>query len=257
MFVKRLRQEAARQNWFGVAVDLVILIVGVFLGIQVNDWNQSRLDRQKGSDYRQRLAVDIAANNRDFARRKVYYSTVRAFARNALAALDRPVQADPAAFLVNAYQATQIIPSKLRRSTYDEILATGNLENLGDAALRERVVNFYTGVDTVQVTLSNVPEYREHIRAMMPTVAQEAVRTQCPEDISFDDEGNTSTILPTHCAIKIDPAEALRDAGVVRSIPSLRDDLNRLIADLDVKMSLTDNALKLSSKVRRQVIAAN
>lgn len=75
MFVKGLRQEAARQNWFGVAVDLVILILGVFLGIQVNNWNQARLDREKGREFRQRLIGDIEANYRDFERRRIYYST--------------------------------------------------------------------------------------------------------------------------------------------------------------------------------------
>lgn len=257
MFLKRLRQEAARQNWFGVGVDLAILILGVFLGIQVNNWNQARLDRQKGQEYRQRLIADVEANDRDLARRRVYYATVRTFASNALAALDQPAQSDPAAFLVNAYQATQIIPSKLRRSTYDEVLATGNLENLGDAKLRELLANFYIGVDTVQVTLSNVPTYREHIRAVMPTKAQEAVRAQCPEKISFDEEGNTSTVLPTHCAIKIGAAEALRDAQIVRSIPTLREDLNRLIADLDTKIFLSESAQKRDYAVRGQLIAAD
>jgi hypothetical protein len=229
----------------------------VFLGIQVNNWNQVRLDRQKGHEYRQRLIADIEANDRDLGRRLIYYATVRNFASDALVALDRPAQSDPAAFLVNAYQATQIIPSKLRRSTYDEVLATGNLENLGDAKVRELLANFYIGVDTVQVTLSNVPAYREHIRATMPTAAQEAVRAQCPENISFDDQGNASTILPAHCTIKIDPGEALRDTEIVRSIPTLREDINRVIADLDTKMFLSESAQRRGHAVRKQLIAAD
>ena len=257
MFLKRLRQEAGKQNWFGVGVDLVILIAGVFLGIQVNNWNQARIDRQKGHDYRQRLIEDIDANDRSFVRRRIYYSTVRRFASGALAALDRPAQSDPAGFLVDAYQASQIIPTKLRRATYDEILATGNLENLGDAKTRELIMNFYNGVDTVQVTFSNVPPYREHIRSVMPTTAQNAVRTQCPEDIAFDEDGNSSSVLPVQCRITIDQAEAVRDAEIVRSIPTLRDDLNRQIADLDGKLFLVDAAQKRGSSVRRELVAAN
>ena len=257
MFLKRLRQEAGKQNWFGVGVDLVILIVGVFLGIQVNNWNQARLDRQKGHDYRQRLIEDIDANNHSFVRRRIYYSTVRSFATAALAALDRPLESDPAAFLVAAYQASQIIPTKLRRATYDEILATGNLENLGDAKTRELIMNFYNGVDTVQVTFSNVPPYREHIRSVMPTAAQDAVRTQCPESVSFDEDGNTTSTLPAQCKIKIDQADAVRDARIVRSIPTLRDDLNRQIADLDGKLFLVDAAQKRGNQVRKKLVAAN
>ena len=67
MILKRLRAEAERQNWFGVAVDLAILILGVFLGIQVNNWNQTRLDRAEGREYRDRLYFDLESDQRDIA----------------------------------------------------------------------------------------------------------------------------------------------------------------------------------------------
>ena len=52
MILKRMREQAGQQNWFGVAVDLAILILGVFLGIQVNNWNQDRLAKHAGQEYR-------------------------------------------------------------------------------------------------------------------------------------------------------------------------------------------------------------
>ena len=55
MILKRLRNEAGRQNWFGVVVDLAILVLGVFLGIQVSNWNQDRLDRAEGREYREQI----------------------------------------------------------------------------------------------------------------------------------------------------------------------------------------------------------
>lgn len=123
--------------------------------------------------------------------------------------------------------------------------------------LREMMMNFYTSIDTIQVTFSNVPPYREHVRSAMPTGAQDAVRTQCPEDISYDKDGNTSTILPTHCPIQINLSEAVRDGQIVRAIPTFRDDLNRLIADLDSKLFLVDSAMKRSRSTRAQLLSAN
>ncbi|NGX17100.1 hypothetical protein [Wenzhouxiangella sp. XN24] len=33
------------QNWFAVGLDFVIVVVGVFVGLQVQDWNDSRKER--------------------------------------------------------------------------------------------------------------------------------------------------------------------------------------------------------------------
>jgi len=48
MVIRRIRDHVADQNWFAVAVDLGIVVAGVFLGTQVSNWNASRQDRDKG-----------------------------------------------------------------------------------------------------------------------------------------------------------------------------------------------------------------
>ena len=238
MLIRRLREEAARQNWLGVALDLAILILGVFLGMQVNNWNAARLDANKGQDYRARLVVDLEANLKDLDNRRLYYTVTRDHAQAALEALDRPVGESPAKFLVDAYQASQIAPRKLRRFTYDEVISTGNVEILGDARLRNRLANYYTDAATMEVTFDNVPPYREHLRLVMPARAQRAVREQCREVIRVDEDGGSMSTLTKDCAIVFEPRQALADAAAVRAIPSLRSDLTRLIADKDVKLEL-------------------
>ena len=253
MIIRRLRLQAARHNWFGVAVDLAILILGVFLGIQVNNWNQERIERNKGAEYRERLAEDMAANVKDLSDRRAYYSVTRDYAQAALDALDHAQKRDPAAFLVDAYQASQITPRKMRRFTYDEVLSTGNVENLGDAEFREHLANYYSGLATIEITFDNVPPYREHIRTGMPSRAQQAVRTQCAEIIRFDPQGTTVAYLPANCAIRLDPSEAAEDARAVRAIPGIKGDLARLIADLDVKLLLVDTFQKRAGDMRRRI----
>lgn len=238
MLVRRIRREAARQNWLGVTLDLLILILGVFLGMQVNNWNAARLDANKGQDYRARLAADLQSNLKDLDNRQLYYSVTREHAQAALDALDRPVDENPAKFLVDAYQASQISPRKLRRFTYDEVISTGNVEILGDARLRNRLANYYTDAATMEVIFDYVPPYREHLRLVMPARAQRAVRTQCRENVHLDDDGASTSTLTTNCVIAFEPSEALADAAAVRAIPTLRADLTRLIADKDVKLEL-------------------
>jgi hypothetical protein len=45
MIFRRLAQHLREQNWTAIFIEFVLLVVGVFLGIQVANWNQARIDR--------------------------------------------------------------------------------------------------------------------------------------------------------------------------------------------------------------------
>ena len=248
MVLKRLRAEGARQNWFGVAVDLVILILGVFLGIQVSNWNQARLDRAEGGEYRERLYFDLESDQRDLAFRIQYYGQVLAHAQAALAALDRPVSEGPGVFIIHAYEASNHIPQAIRHFTYDEMIASGKAEFLGDRMLRERVANYYVGQATMQRLFDNVPPYRETIRSVLPFSAQAQVLKDCPEVLQTDKFGSVTPRLSDRCRSTMDPRSAERIATEVRAIPNLKWALNRVIADLDQKIW---NARQLSREAER------
>lgn len=254
MVLKRLRAEAARQNWLGVALDLAILILGVFLGIQVSNWNQARLDRAEGREYRSRLYSDLESNQRDLAFRIRYQSQVLAHARAASAALDQPVSADPGRFIIDAYEASNHIPQPIRRSSYDEALASGKAEFLGDPMLRERIANYYVGMATMQRLFDNVPPYRDAIRSALPFAAQAQVLKDCPEVLQTDKYGSVTPRLSDHCKSTMDSRVAEKIAAEVRTIPNLRWALNRVIADLDQKIwnarQLSNEAERLKTQIR-------
>jgi hypothetical protein len=255
MILKRLRAEAARQNWFGVAVDLLILIVGVFLGIQVNNWNQARVDRAEGKEYRDRLYSDLESNQRDLAFRIRYDGQSLAHARAAAAALEQPVGDDPGAFLIHAYEASNHIPQAIRHFTYDEAVASGKAERLGGQLVRERIANYYVGMATMQRLFDFSPPYREAIRSALPFPAQRQVMKDCPEVLAADEYGSVTPRLADHCRSTMDPRLAERIAAEVRTIPNLKWLLNRQIADLDQKIGnarqLSDDAERLKRQIRK------
>jgi hypothetical protein len=51
-----------KHHWGGVLIELVIVIVGVFIGLQVNNWNQARSESRLGQDYVKRLTRDLQEN---------------------------------------------------------------------------------------------------------------------------------------------------------------------------------------------------
>ena len=62
MILRRIREHVTHHNWFAVAVDFVIVVIGVFVGIQASNWNQARIQRQQAREYRAMLLNDLDEN---------------------------------------------------------------------------------------------------------------------------------------------------------------------------------------------------
>ncbi|MEM8601071.1 MAG: DUF6090 family protein [Bacteroidota bacterium] len=58
----RLSQAVREQNWFAVALELGIVVLGVFIGLQVNNWNASRVDRAEERALLLQIQESLAAD---------------------------------------------------------------------------------------------------------------------------------------------------------------------------------------------------
>ena len=47
MILRRFMEHVKDQNWFAVAVELFIVVVGIFLALQADNWKQSVEDADK------------------------------------------------------------------------------------------------------------------------------------------------------------------------------------------------------------------
>ena len=65
MILRRLSQSLKAQDWLAISIEFVLLVAGVFLGIQVANWNQSRafdaLERGHLHNLRAEIDLDIEA----------------------------------------------------------------------------------------------------------------------------------------------------------------------------------------------------
>lgn len=62
MILRRVSAHVKTQNWFAVGVDFVIVVIGVFIGIQVSNWNAAREDRSNETLYLGYLAEDLQSD---------------------------------------------------------------------------------------------------------------------------------------------------------------------------------------------------
>lgn len=236
MVIRRIREHAATYNWFAVAIDIVVVVIGVFLGTQANNWNQARIERAAAADYRREIIDDLKDNEADLASRKAYYEAVRGHAVAALAALEALSAARGEPFLVDAYQASQVWLRPLVRTGYDEMTGAGLTHGLGDRETRSRLTNYYTQIHQFDITALNMTAYRERVRRALPYAVQLAIRTQCGEQVITLLSGGQSATLPDRCAPGLD--QPTIDTAVARLRAADLDlDLTRHIADLDQKLA--------------------
>jgi hypothetical protein len=253
MIFRRVREHVAHHNWFAVAVDLSIVVIGVFLGTQASNWNQARLERQQAREYRAMLLGDLSANFENLRVRKRYYEWVRAEGLATIAALDRPAADLGEKFLIDAYQATQIQPWGLKRNTYDQILSVGAMGGLGNPLLRDEVANYYVSAEVTGANIAALPPYRDVLRRVMPYAVQRAVRLRCAERVAEDNRGAVQIYVPGACTLNLDPATVRQAVKQVRDWPGLSLDLNRWLVDLDQKLLSVDLIARRAEALRKEL----
>jgi hypothetical protein len=64
MILRRLSEHLKAQNWTAVALDFAIVVTGVFIGIQVSNWNDVRREHALERQYLDRLSSDIRLSAR-------------------------------------------------------------------------------------------------------------------------------------------------------------------------------------------------
>lgn len=258
MVLRRISEQAVHHNWFAVAIDFLIVAIGVYLGIQASNWNQARETRAQAREYRAMLQSDLDANLENLATRRRYYGWVRNEALATLADLDRPSAALDQQFLVDAYQATQIQPWALKRNTYDEILSVGAMASLGDPLLRDKIANYYVTSDVTGANIAVIPPYRDIVRRVMPYAVQQAVRARCNERLVQNSRGSVDIILPTGmCELGLDSDTVRRAVIQVHDWPGLALDLNRQLVDLDQKLVSVDAIYRRATALKADLKKAD
>jgi hypothetical protein len=252
MAIRRFRDHVADQNWFAVLIDVGIVVVGVFLGIQASNWNAARIERGELSAYRTQIVGDLIANEQELAERARYYRRVRDHALAAMGAIEgsRP---RGEAFLVDLYQASQVSPIRMERSAYDEMLASGMAKSVGDPAIRRRLSAYYAGTDRLEEATIYSTGYRDWIRREMAMAVQRRMRERCSDVVAMSPDGIETITLPPKCRLELAPEVASRAAQELGDNPELMPEIARHIGDLDIKIARFDRWLQVARDTRRAI----
>ena len=144
MVLRRFAKAIRSQDWFTVFVELVVLIVGVFLGLQVDDWNQRRLDRIEEQYYLDRLGRDL---KRSLIEQEEQLEVAKTKFEDALAIQNVLEAGDLGTMTMDEFEhrigtVRGFASSTLVMATIQELIAGGKASLLQSNELREELAAF-------------------------------------------------------------------------------------------------------------------
>lgn len=147
MLLRRVTEHAKAQNWFAVALDFLIVVVGVFVGIEVANWNQTRQDRQQEQRYYGQLLVDLRTDLETLAQAERLADIHDNAAQLVIDRLggEVPPKASLGRMAKAIHLAGFIFIPHASRGTYDELISTGNLRLLRNSQLKSQIAQYYGG----------------------------------------------------------------------------------------------------------------
>lgn len=219
MFLRRIVENLRTQNWTAVGLDLLIVVIGVFIGTQVSNWNQERIERRETAQ----LLVEVKPALTRFAdfyeAAKSYYATANAYADDAFAGWRRDPRVTDEQFVISAYQAGQIYTWGLNGDIWASIFGSDQLRDIGDSDIRDGLTTLMTvSYDQIDAVVTDTT-YRESVRQVIPEDVQDAIRSRCG-DQSVPQHPQTVR-LPATCDPGLDGARFAEAAEALRAHPAL------------------------------------
>ncbi|WP_297833496.1 hypothetical protein [Thermomonas sp.] len=253
-FIRRTVERLRKHDWTGVIVELMVLVIGVYLGVQASNWNEDWQNERKAADFTQRLQADLSIEAWGWQFQHHYFSQVLDNARRAADALAGDLPLSDEALLVSAYRATQYSEYVHHRATYDELVSTGQIGLIRDPGLRRLAIEVYNTSMFDQLSRDTRDStYRQAFRMLLPHAVQEALAEKCSErDLKDGDYEGIKHMLDYPCATGLPPATIAASAATLRNAPNLLALLRLRIMDLETGLSnFEDNESGIGAGLRR------
>lgn len=237
MIFKRAVAKLRAEDWTAISIELAIVILGVFIGTWVADWNQRRAERREATALILRLRPQLAALEKAEASERAYYATTRRYGETALKAWNRDPSISDRDFVVAAYQASQINGLPIDSQTFLLAMGADQVRKIEDDSLRNAVVQIVTyNFDSLHVGAMQTA-YRQHVREVIPDDIQHAIRQHC-HDVQHP--GLMTVTLPADCPVELDATETKGAAAKLRAHPELRNQLIFHLAQSDTFLGILE-----------------
>jgi len=182
MIPGRFAKALKEQNWTTILIEFVLLVAGVFLGIQAANWNGQRAEDIRAQAYLTRIRGNLETDLHSIERRVVFWNKVIDDGKAAIRYAETGELRDGSAWktVLAFYQASQLWQWTTTDATYQEMRSGGELGLIRDETLRDALSQYYVESGAAVAYLFDTqPEYRKLVRGLTPSIVADHVWTKC------------------------------------------------------------------------------
>ncbi|WP_340693950.1 hypothetical protein [Hyphomonas sp.] len=240
MILRRMTDAFRKQDWFTVVVETLIVVLGVFLGLQVNNWNTARALDVTEREYLYQLKDEIAEATSFLEYQETYANTVVASGQRALSFLeqDEPCTEDCASLLADFFLASNVWGTGINMSIYDEMERLGLPRAPETHRATRQYYDYLIGWDLVNLA---PPAYRETVRGYFSPDASRAMWQKCHHLM-----GGTREVLDKGCTDDLEKFDAALMLEHIRTAPGLAEQLRFWIGQNNFALKQYPEALPVT-----------
>lgn len=229
MLLRRYLRHFRRHDWFAVGVDFLIVVVGVFLGIQAQQWNETRADRARERQLVAGMIEDIEIDRGEFANgiavdlRRVAAAN-EALAMAGLAPIDWTGLSlpsdDGSRYTFENSMLPDLSPAERAglwtsialgyfptpsTSTYDAMVGAGDMDLIRDADLLREIQLYRNRTETVEIQNDKLLDIRARVLDIGMAEGLALYGTDTPEAVAaiVRDNRPVEAALRTQAAITL------------------------------------------------------
>src|SRR6185503_988400 len=139
VIARRLTTSLKEQHWTTIFIELVIVVIGVFVGTQFSNWSEARLEQRQTERMLEQLVPELDNQIAFFEFAKRYFGNARGYAEKAIAAWDGDPGISDNDFVIDAYQASEIYGIGINSQTWGITFGGQQLRDIKDVKLREHL----------------------------------------------------------------------------------------------------------------------
>ncbi len=180
MILRRVIAHFRKQEWTAIAIDFLIVVAGVFVGLQVNNWNEARAERASEVRHLEEIAEDLRADLEifeqiqigararigavDYLLREARNETLPAqivLSTDVFAATGE--EPDPEEGRSNLLGRANLVRTSYgNRTGFEALIGSGDLKLIRDRAIGRQIQKYYAAFDDVWNTQAMMREIRNN-----------------------------------------------------------------------------------------------
>jgi hypothetical protein len=201
-FFRNIRQNAIKDNkisnYLKYAIgEIVLVVIGILIALQINSWNQSRINRLTETKYLKSIKKELILNNNlnqlmitdRFTKKLEGLKLAKKYSENEIMVIDT------LEFLNNVSYGGVFSGGFYfgNRSSYDELISTGNLRLIRKDTIRNAIADYYAYINTAsqraEVHGSRFSSYTSELRpfnSKNPTYISEYDQVEMMESLKTE-----------------------------------------------------------------------